>query len=201
MLWKNNLKAKLSEIFNCKRCFGEYFQWKECTYFQKICSWTSIAMPNWSKTFQAIWWNSSILVLEKQPKNIHYSDIFLPLREPLVATFNETRAPTSRKHVANQGIVIPNWSKTFQRFWFHSSVSTLGKQPEKLNFQRFFNSKGIFGSYFQWNACTYFPKICSWTSYNNVKLIKNISNSFVTLLRFSLRKITRKDKFLECFCL
>ena len=79
-------------------------------------------MPNWSKTFQAIWWNSSILVLEKQPKNIHYSEIFLPLREPLVATFNETRAPTSRKYVAEQVIIMSNWSKTFLTVLSHSSV-------------------------------------------------------------------------------
>ena len=29
------------------------------------------------------------------------------MKQALVATFNETRAPTSRKYVAEQGIVIP----------------------------------------------------------------------------------------------
>ena len=42
--------------------------------------------------------------------------MFLPLRDPLVATFNETRAPTSRKYVAEQGIVMPNDKKHFKRF-------------------------------------------------------------------------------------
>ena len=42
--------------------------------------------------------------------------MFLPLRDPLVVTFNEMRAPTSRKNVAEQGVVMPNWSKTFETF-------------------------------------------------------------------------------------
>ena len=32
------------------------------------------------------------------------------------------RAPTSRKYVAEQGIAMPNGSKTFQIFRSHSSV-------------------------------------------------------------------------------
>ena len=51
--------------------------------------------------------------------------MFLNLIDPLVATFDETRATTSTKEEAEQGIVIPNWSKTFPTFWSHSSVSTL----------------------------------------------------------------------------
>ena len=34
--------------------------------------------------------------------------MLLHLGDPLVAAFNETREPTSRKYVAEQGIVIPN---------------------------------------------------------------------------------------------
>ena len=58
-----------------------------------------IVMPSISKTFQA---------LEEQPKKIKFSEFFLPLRDPFVATFNERRAPTSRKYVAERGILIPN---------------------------------------------------------------------------------------------
>ena len=39
-----------------------------------------------------------------------------------MATFNETRAPTSRKYAVKQSIVMTNWSKTFQPFWSYSSV-------------------------------------------------------------------------------
>ena len=58
-----------------------------------------------------------------------------------MATLNETRAPTSRKYVAEHDILMPNWSKTFQTFWSYSSVFALEKQPEKLNFQSFLPPK------------------------------------------------------------
>ena len=58
-----------------------------------------------------------------------------------MATFNEMRAPTSRKYVVEQGILMPTWS--------HSSVFALEKQPKKLNSQSFFTSKLHFGGYFQ----------------------------------------------------
>ena len=35
-----------------------------------------------------------------------FAEIFLSLRDPLLATFNKTRAPTSRKCVAKQAILI-----------------------------------------------------------------------------------------------
>ena len=34
--------------------------------------------------------------------------MFLPLTDALVAIFNEMGAPTSRKHVTQQGIVVAN---------------------------------------------------------------------------------------------
>ena len=146
-------------------------------------------MPNWSKTFQTFWSYSFIFPLPKQPKNLNFQS-FLPLIDTLVATVNETRAPTSRKHVSEKGIVMSNWSIRFQTFWLHSSVFPLDRQPKNLNFHSFFTSNRPFGDYFQWNACTYFQKICNWTRYIDAKLIKNISNFLVTLLRFSFRKTT-----------
>ena len=74
-----------------------------------------VVMSNWSKTFQTFWSHSSVFLLEKQPEKLNFQS-FLFLKDPLEATFNETRAPTSRKYVSEQGIVIPNWSKAFQIF-------------------------------------------------------------------------------------
>ena len=48
--------------------------------------------------------------------------IFVPLKETLVATFNETLAPTLRKYVAEQCILMPNLLKTNKSFWLHCSV-------------------------------------------------------------------------------
>ena len=42
--------------------------------------------------------------------------IFLPLKEPLVTTFNKMRAPTSRKYVAEQDIIMPNLLQLLQFF-------------------------------------------------------------------------------------
>ena len=39
------------------------------------------------------WSHSSIFDFEKQPKNLNFQT-FLPLRDPLEATFKEIRAPT-----------------------------------------------------------------------------------------------------------
>ena len=80
--------------------------------------------------------HSSVFALEKQPEKVNFQS-FLPLRNPLVASFNETRAPTSRKYVVEKGSAMSNWSKTFETFWSHSSVSALEKQPEKVNFLSF----------------------------------------------------------------
>ena len=54
-----------------------------------------------------------------------------------MTTFNETRAPTFRNYVVEQGIVMPTSSKTFQTFWLLSSFFPLEKQPKNLNFQSF----------------------------------------------------------------
>ena len=74
---------------------------------KKCASQQGIVMPNWSKTFQTFWSHSSVLYLEKQPKNLNFT-VFLPLRDPLLSTFNQTRAPTSKNYVTEQSIVMTN---------------------------------------------------------------------------------------------
>ena len=69
--------------------------------------------------------------------------------DPLVATFNERRAATSRKHVAEQGIVMPNSSKIIHIFRPHSSVFALEKLPKNPILQSHFISNRPFGGYFQ----------------------------------------------------
>ena len=76
--------------------------------------------------FQTFWSHSSAFPLEKQPRNINFQS-FLSLIDPLLATFNETRASTSRKYVCEEGIVMPNLSKMFQTFLSHSSILALEK--------------------------------------------------------------------------
>ena len=75
--------------------------------------------------------------------------VFLPLIEPFVATFSETHAPTFRKYVSEQGIVMPNLWKKCQTFRSHSSVSNLEKLPKNVNFHSFFTSYRAFCGYIQ----------------------------------------------------
>ena len=60
--------------------------------------------------------------------------MLLPLTDSLMATFSETRAPSSRKYTAEQGVLIPNLSETLQSSWLHSSTSALEKFSKTLNF-------------------------------------------------------------------
>ena len=133
-----------------------------------------IVVPNWSETIQ-FKLHFFVFALEKQPKNPIFR-VFLSLIDPFVATFNEKFPPTSRKYIAEQSIVMPNWSKTFQTFRSHSSVFATETLPKNLIFCVFFASNRPFGGYFQWNACINFQKICIWIRYSDAKLIKNVWN-------------------------
>ena len=83
--------------------------------FSEICALISrkyvaeqgIVMPNSSEIIQTFKLHSSILALEKQPKNLNFES-FLCLIDPLVATFSGMCAPISRQYVAEKGIAMPN---------------------------------------------------------------------------------------------
>ena len=96
-----------------------------------------LMMSNWLKTFQTSLSHSSIFTLEKFLK-VTICTVFLHLRVLLIANFSETAAPTSRKYVAEQGIVMSNWVKACQGFCFRSCIFALEKQFKNLNFQTFF---------------------------------------------------------------
>ena len=112
-----------------------------------------------------------------------------------MATFKKTCAFTSRKYLSEPRTIIPSLWEKFQFSWSHSSVFADEKEHKNLKFLEFFTCKRRFGGYFQWIACTYFLKICRLTKYSNAKLIKNISNFLVALLRFCFRKTTLKSIF------
>ena len=80
-----------------------------------------IVIPNWSKIIQTFRLHSSVFAKEKLREN---------LIDPLVATFSETCAPTSKKYVSEQGIVMPHWWKLFGTFLSHSTVFALEKNQK-----------------------------------------------------------------------
>ena len=52
-------------------------------------------------------------------------EIWLPLKEPLVVTFGETRAHTSRKCIVVQGMNLIESFKKHKLVWLHSPIFTL----------------------------------------------------------------------------
>ena len=111
-LEKQPKNLNFSSVFTYNRIIGGYFQKTHAPTSRKYVTEEGRVLPNWSKTVQTFWSHSYVFAFEKQPKNITFR-VFLPLTDTLVTTFNETRAPTSRKYVAEQSMVMPNWSKTF----------------------------------------------------------------------------------------
>ena len=53
--------------------------------------------------------------------------VFLPLKEPFMATLYETRALTFRKHEAKEIINVQNFSEILKVFCLHSTVFALQK--------------------------------------------------------------------------
>ena len=116
------------------------------------------------------------------------SEFFLPLINPLMATFNETCASTSRKYVAEKGLMMPNLWQTRQSFSLHSSFFVLERYLKSLNFQSFYTTKTSFDGDFQWELCTNFQKKCSWGRYNYVEFFQVTSIFLVAASAFAFRK-------------
>ena len=188
--WENDLKIWISRVFSpLKDTLLDTFHETRAPTCRKHVSEQAIVISNWSIKFQTFWSHSSVFPLEKQPKNLNFHSFFTS-NKPFVGYFQWRRARTSRKYLAKQGVVMPNWTKIIQTFRSHSSISTIENLPKNLNFQSLFISNRSFGGYFQWNVCTYFQRIYSLTMYSDAKLIKNNSKFLVTLLRFCYRETT-----------
>ena len=145
-----------------------------------------IVMPNWLKTFQTFRSHSSLFALESNLKS-KFSEL-LPLIDPLLVTFSETCAPTSRKYVAEKGLMMPNLWQTRQSFWLHSSFFLLEKYTKNLNFQSFYTTKTRSNGEFQWELCTNFQKKCSSGRYNYVKFFQVTSIFLVAASALAFRK-------------
>ena len=84
--------------------------------------------------------------------------VFLPVKEPLVATFSETRAVISPKDKCEKegqkGMkILKAWEKdTILRL--HFSVFTLKIDLNMLIFEDLFTFKMASGDYFLWNKCS-----------------------------------------------
>ena len=120
------------------RSFGDSIQWKECIHFLKHVTEQGAIIPNISRIVQSF---GRAPPFPPQKSSLKVSVlIFFISKKTLVITFNETRAPTSRKYVAEQGLMMSYLFLAIQSFWWYSSVFALGKYLKNLNFHGFFTS-------------------------------------------------------------
>ena len=75
--------------------------------FLKCNAEQAVIIPNLLETFRFLSHSSFVSVFKKFSKNLNFKSFFTP-KKALVTTFNETRAPTSRKYVTQQDIMMPN---------------------------------------------------------------------------------------------
>ena len=106
----------LYSLFTSKTPFGGYFQGNVSTHFQKRCIWTRQKHSGFSKETSSFLVTFLLFGFRKATVKSKFSEFFVLVRDLLVANLNEM------KHVVVKGIVMPNWSKTFETFWSHSSV-------------------------------------------------------------------------------
>ena len=132
-------------------------------------------MPNWSTIFQTFSLHSSVSALENQSKNLNFKSFFTS-RRPFGGYFQWNACTFFRKTYSWTRYSDAKLIKDILKFLFHSSVFVLEKLLKNLNVESFFASTRPFGGYIQWNACTYFQKIRTWTRYSDAKFIKDISN-------------------------
>ena len=95
-------------FFTSKITFRGYCQWNGWSHFQKIRNWTRYCDAKFM-TSTSIFFVALLHFCFKKRLRILNLWICLPLKESLVATFNETCALTSRKHVSKSGMIIPNF--------------------------------------------------------------------------------------------
>ena len=65
--------------------------------------------------------------IRKIASKMQILQVFLPLKEPLVASLNETCALTSETNVAKKDMTIPNLSKTIRLFCPKSKRRSMAK--------------------------------------------------------------------------
>ena len=105
--------------------------------FRKHVAGQGAMLPNWSKIIETFRSHSGVFALGKQLKILIFRSLFISNR-PFAGYFQWTRAQTSRKYVAEQGIVMPDWSKIIETFRSHCSVFALVKEVKSLNFESIF---------------------------------------------------------------
>ena len=189
-LYKNNLKNWIFRDFWHLRnplvaTFNERHVHSSRKYVVEPGIWT---WNSW-KALQTFWLHSSVFSLEKIPEKINLQS-YLHVRIPLVANFNESRAPSLRKYVAEEGIPTTNWSKLFKILNITSSFLLYKNNLKNKICRAFLPLKNPLMATSN-ETCAPTPrKKNRWRGYSPTELIKYIWNFLVELLGVCFTKIS-----------
>ena len=117
-----------SSVFVCQVCLPlrkttvNHFDWNTWIHFRKL--WSLLNVPKSSKNTNYFGFFPSFCFRIIASKKLIF-EIWLPLKEPLVVTFGEKRAHTSRKCVVVQGMNLIKSSKKHRLVWLHSPIFAL----------------------------------------------------------------------------
>ena len=105
-----------------KNTAANYFDWSTWIQFRKL--WSLLNVPKSPKNTNYFGFTLSFCFRITASKKLIF-EICLPLKKPLVVTFGETRAYTSRKCVVVQGMKVTKSSKKHKLVWLHSPIFVL----------------------------------------------------------------------------
>ena len=100
-------------------------------------------------------------------------EIFLPVREPLVATFKETRAVTSPKDIVKHDMKIPKAWEKHKLLWYFSPVFARKIASKILTFAGFLPLKWQIVAAFSETSAVTSKKDIVKQGMNNSKSFKN----------------------------
>ena len=132
------------------------------THFQKIYSWRRYRP---FKTISKTWFTSVTLLrfwFRIIASKLLIFEVCLSLKERLVATFDETRAPTSRKSEVFQDLDIPKLTPKYKFLCHTPAFSFLNNGLKNDNFWSSFASEKTAGNYFDWNTSIHLQKLWSY---------------------------------------
>ena len=139
LLQKSSLKIQIFRVFlPLKQALVATFSEAGAPTARLYVSEQGVVIQSSSDSLQSSQFNSSISALEKQSKSLNFRSFLSPLKKLCWLAFHKTHAPTSRKYVAEQGIMMPNLLPKLRYFGSHSSGFALEKYTKNLNFQSFF---------------------------------------------------------------
>ena len=120
-----NLVALLRGYFSFNRSISGYSQWNKCIHFQKICGWARYNLFKFIRSTKITLAALLHFCSRKNASKMQNFQSFLPLKEPLVAVFNETHTLTFKKYVSKQVINVAKLWERHKLLWLHSFVFAL----------------------------------------------------------------------------